>query len=405
MPGSRMRFRSPPMRAGQTLPTFYGQVGTRCYVPTALGDNQQYMVQSGHDIYAPTGGIVTLYTAEANFWVSNSTFLDSTTGGTLSVSMGVEYPSGTFTRSTWAGGATSATIPANSIGWNKTVLNLPAGKSRVNFYRRLQHSASIGLNRQANGGRRYLTGGDAVEITTTDKTLTGGVVDAGTGIVDFMIWPAAIVAAMTNPTVILSGLFDGDSRTIGEKDNAPTNEHQGVLAHSLGPIMPYQNFGVAGQPFVDYSANTLRAALGQYSTTFLTNNGYNSRASSGSAMYTASHTAASYFSPREAWFGTVYCGASSTDGWITTVNQSTDGFNSNRTAYNDLLRADPRCIEIADIIESARNSGIFKAHNPGYTDDGVHLLSPGVALVDLTSLFTPSSSLDFASFMPSTAPV
>jgi len=384
-------------------PKFYGQVGTRCYVPTAIGDNLQYQFQSGHDIYAPTGGIATLYFCEANFWVSPAStpaYLDSATGGTLTASMGVEYPagSGTYYRPTWPGGAASTVIGDKSVAWAKLSLALPAGKSRINLIRRLQNSNVIALNRQANGARRYLTGGDVAETSTVDKTLTGGLVDNGG---DFMIWPAAIVAL----TDQVSCLFNGDSRTIGERDATPTNEHQGQLAHSLGPLFPYINMGVAGQPYVDFSQNPLRAALAKYCTTFLDANGYNSRVLSAAAMYAAAHAEANFFSPREAWFATIYPGATSTNGFIDTAHQTTDGFNANRTGANDLFRADPRCLEIADLLESSRNSGLWLPHNPGYTDadDGVHANSSGVVLVDLSSAFSPTLT-NPTSFMPMIAP-
>ena len=67
--------------------------------------------------------------------------------------------------------------------------------------------------------------------------------------------------------------------------------------------------------------------------------------------------------------------SSSTDAWATTANQSADGSNAQRVAYNTTLRAGGVAnltgyFEFADQLESARNSGIWKA--PGYTADGLH---------------------------------
>lgn len=379
---------------------FFGQVGTRCYVPTALGDNLQYQFQSGHDIYAPTTGMTTLYICEPNFWVdSSSSYVDNGTGGTLTASMGVEYPagSGNWFRCTWSGGATSTTIASNSFAWAKVSLSIPSGKTRINIVRRLQNSSAIGLNRQANGGRRYLTGGDAAESNATvDKTLTGGLTDNGS---DFMVWPAAIVG-FTNQ-VSVGGI--GDSRTIGEGDTSPTDEHMGQLFHALGPNYPYINHGVAGQPFIVSSASTLRRQILAYCTTIISVNGYNSRASSASTMFAAQQQEGTDMSPREFWMGTIYPGSSSTDGWTTTANQTTDGFNSNRAGFNDLVRASSKFVDPNNYIEHALDDGLWLPHSPGYTGDGIHANSTGALLPQYPG-FSPSSS-GLSAFMPSVAPV
>jgi hypothetical protein len=380
---------------------FYGQVGTRCYVPTALGDNLQYQFQSGHDIYAPTAGIATLYFCEANFWVSNVSspaYMDSNTGGTLTASMGVEYPagSGTYYRAFWAGGATSATITDGTFAWAKATIPIPAGKSRINLIRRLQNSSALALNRQANGARRYLTGGDAAEQGTTDKTLTGGLVDSGG---DYMVWPAAIVA-LTNGISV--GCI-GDSRTIGEGDTTPTDEHMGQVFHAIGPNRPYINHGVAGQPFVIASSSTLRRQILAYCTTIISVNGYNSRVSSASTMFAAQQQEGADMAPREFWMGTIYPGSSSTNGWTDTAHQTTDGFNANRAGFNDLVRATSKYVDPNSYIENSLDDGLWTPHTPGYTTDGVHANSAGALLPQYPG-FAPSS-VGLSSFMPSVAPV
>lgn len=65
--------------------------------------------------------------------------------------------------------------------------------------------------------------------------------------------------------------------------------------------------------------------------------------------------------------------STSTDSWATTGNQTTHATNSVRTSVNDWIRTTPSPLsgyfEVADTVESARNSGIWKAL---YTADGTH---------------------------------
>jgi lysophospholipase L1-like esterase len=63
----------------------------------------------------------------------------------------------------------------------------------------------------------------------------------------------------------------------------------------------------------------------------------------------------------------------STDAWATVVNQTATATNGVRVSVNDWLRSKPAGItgilEVADLAETARNSGIWKA---GFTADGTH---------------------------------
>lgn len=100
---------------------------------------------------------------------------------------------------------------------------------------------------------------------------------------------------------------------------------------------------------------------------------------------------------RKLWQTTVTPSSTSTDNWATVASQTTNGNNDTRTAFNDWIRdgapilngvgaatgtIDPAAIragatghslkgyiEVADTVESARNSGLWKA---GTTDDGIH---------------------------------
>jgi lysophospholipase L1-like esterase len=70
---------------------------------------------------------------------------------------------------------------------------------------------------------------------------------------------------------------------------------------------------------------------------------------------------------------TITPSTTSTDSWATTGNQTPESSNAVRVQVNDWIRTVPSPLsgyfEIADLAETARNSGIWKA---GYTSDGLH---------------------------------
>jgi len=65
--------------------------------------------------------------------------------------------------------------------------------------------------------------------------------------------------------------------------------------------------------------------------------------------------------------------STTTDGWVTTANQTASPYNGIRSQINDWIRTTPDGLagyfEIADVVETARNSGIWRA---GDTTDGTH---------------------------------
>lgn len=106
---------------------------------------------------------------------------------------------------------------------------------------------------------------------------------------------------------------------------------------------------------------------------------------------------------RKVWQTTVTPSSTSTDGWVTVPSQTVNGNNGTRIAFNDwirdgapLINGTPAAtgttdaaairagatghslkgfIEVADTVESARNSGLWAAGT--LTDDGVHPTAAG----------------------------
>ncbi|SEN19815.1 GDSL-type esterase/lipase family protein [Paenibacillus sp. OV219] len=88
---------------------------------------------------------------------------------------------------------------------------------------------------------------------------------------------------------------------------------------------------------------------------------------------------------------TITPATTSTDAWATTGNQTPEATNAVRVQVNDWIRTLPAPLsgyfEVADLAETARNSGIWRA---GYTSDGLHPNATGhtalVTGIDVTKL-------------------
>lgn len=78
------------------------------------------------------------------------------------------------------------------------------------------------------------------------------------------------------------------------------------------------------------------------------------------------------------WIATLPPRTTSTDSFATTANQTVVASESKRVAYNTWVRGVPLgiagCIDVAAQVETALNSGIWKATGSaqGYTEDGIH---------------------------------
>jgi hypothetical protein len=86
---------------------------------------------------------------------------------------------------------------------------------------------------------------------------------------------------------------------------------------------------------------------------------------------------------------TVRSNTGSTDSWATTTNQSPHNSEPTRVAFNDWLRSKPAALglasvlEIADIVETARNSGLWKVNGTAnyMTNGGLYPTTTGHQLI------------------------
>ncbi len=341
-------------------------VGTRSAVHgTSDATRKQSMSRTAHYF---SGSLSQIKIGIAN-WVVNSGGTGETgSGGDATYTASFEYPAGVFTQITFGGSASGVATNATTIESDLVNVSFSGGWYYINIFATY---AANGLYtfRQATGiGDKgiYAVSGLA------DSTMTGFV--SATAITHP---PLYIVGMSTQAAVLLLG----DSRCAGAGGDA-TLADNGELAPSI-PLIPYCNTGrtgATGAPLAN-SLGARRRAVSQYCTDVINEMNIND--------VTSGSTLAQLQARREAvrtgvtagvrvWNTTLAPVSTSTDSWATTVNQTATASNTIRVQFNDWVRSNPAgyagYFDIADVVESARNSGIWKADGtPGkWTADGTH---------------------------------
>jgi len=347
---------------------FIGQLTNRCTIKLHNDYNTYAMVRTGH--YA-RDNIVDLAIACANWRVDGGE--NSTSIGTLTCSAAIEYPLGVYHR-VYYNGLSSGSAPAGSTLWSDlTPIHIPKGEL---FWLRIRYTSTGNMPWTYGGTVNYKNSnvGDAMEETLTDKTTSGTISDTVFG----SMMPTAIVGHTSMPSI--GGI--GDSRYAGEKDTIfDITGAQGSLERSFGLNYPTLNFGAPGEPAQAFTlANAPeRIKLLKYTTHILCGLGINDINGGDSSTNIQGYLSLIYkipeFGPREIIQNTLSPISSSTDGWTTTINQTTHANNADRVVVNDWIRAsNRRHFDFADATESSRNSGLW---TPNYTPDGLHESTAG----------------------------
>lgn len=247
---------------------------------------------------------------------------------------------------------------------------------------------------------RYTTG--AVDQTNgTGALSTTGSAASGS---DYVYAPIAMLgkfaAGFTAPTVALYG----DSITQGLQDSPDASSgyaQRAMLAANI-PFLKLAQGSENGRDWVSSSVYLRRLAIASCADYALVNYGTNDWRSTGyGATQVMTDELLIWNVLRNQNLGVYACtltpATTSTDSWVTVVNQTVHVEDASRTGYNDWLRdnapvrdgapvavgttgtnvlrsGDPAhplggWFEIADTVESARNSGKWKAN---YAFDGVH---------------------------------
>lgn len=307
-----------------------------------------------------TGSPVSATTTAAG---ANTTTLKVPTAG-LSVGMGV------------SGGGIAATTVfyIQSIGDAATcILNAPISAAQAPITTALTFSPVVPICWGANTGGT----GSLSEAGTalTDKTLSGTVVGTVAG-----FGPSAVLGSVTSPRNACVAVL-GDSISVGASDgNFAAHGGTGIYGRSCDNLVPCMGMGVTGSSATNQQGHTamrtdlmakagVTHAIVEYGTNDLTSATVANITTWLNIIHAAIKTA---IPTAKVYQTTIIPRTTSTDGWTTTGNQTpvtgfTGGAGSNRATLNAAIRSLTGFasltgfLEMADALESTRNSGLFVA--------------------------------------------
>jgi hypothetical protein len=399
--------------AGKSYAGSGGAAGTMRNIATRCRHNYQTWVTSTAYAFKSLtehinqGSTVNGITVKYGNWYANNVneFSSWTNSGTLNYYASLEYPNGNFNMFEWSavqgtpharfGTATGgSTIESDLLG-----IGIPHGaKFKIHL---IVVSASgtplaipVSASTVAGGSDATAYWATSAAMGTNDPWLlnfTGATTGSSGTSGAPNIYPLAIKGVSSVPSVILYG----DSRLSGKIDSttstAPASENTnlgywgvGEIARTLDYGLPYANIGCESDTILQFTTNhALRAALASDHQYVHFEYGINDVSAGRTAATIEGQltTAYGYFPSQRVSQSTIPPKTASSDSWATAVNQTVDGFNSTRTALNDWIRTKPsplwQYFEIADIMETARNSGIWKNVGDGsataaMTGDGLH---------------------------------
>jgi hypothetical protein len=374
-----------------------GQVATRCVIPGFSNTtNKQILSRTRHFARDILTGLRLIYPN----WFHNG---DTETGidGTITVSASVEYPEGQLNQVKWAGSASIVIADRTSSAPSDLLaIEIPDG---AEFFVRTYSTSAAGILFSATEDTIHGEGSEFGPSGITDKTMSGTISDNGNNAV---YGPCAIIGATTKPSVFVVG----DSRESAAGFDIPNSlSAVGHVARAVSPMCAYIDVSRGGERLAEFvAAHSRRVALAQYCSHAVIHMGIND--------FTAGQTSASalanlatiigYFPTIEVWLATIEPVTTSSDGWITGANQTIDATsNSNRIAFNDAIRAGVAGVagffDIADVFESARNSGKWKAPaGVALTSDGTHETLAGYEWGEQSRVIDPNRFIELGVWRP-----
>ena len=199
----------------------FGPVAGRVIVPNTTLSGGSYNWEHPIKIDIGAGRVLTsIKVAFANWFGGGET----ATGGTLSANAQLEYPSGTFTRLLFSGGALGSVASGGTLwsdGTEVLAVPVPDGATAI-LHGRVQNSVAVPYCNTMFGD---VASGDALVSNASDLT--------GTTLTDALgggMFPQAICGTTALPTY---GIL-GDSIAAGANDNSVDSAgHRGVIQRAL----------------------------------------------------------------------------------------------------------------------------------------------------------------------------
>jgi lysophospholipase L1-like esterase len=232
--------------------------------------------------------------------------------------------------------------------------------------------------------------------------VTGNIVESGTYTPNSLdgYSPMCVIGNTTAPSILIVGDSVGDGT--GDTNytlNGRSILNKGFATRAFCETKNFVNLSRSGMQLAHYAdirSMAIRGRLAGYAKYAIVQLGLNDMRTGG-ALQTAKNNALALWQTLSdkgllVYQTTITPESTSTDSWATVENQTTKSFNPTRIAFNDWVRSTPAplsgYLDMADAVETARNSGIWKA---AYTGDGIHPLAAGhiamAAAVDM-DIFT-----------------
>lgn len=312
--------------------------------------------------------ITSLQVGWAGFYVDASGVEHANTGvNTLTAAV---WYNGTAYQLRFSGVATGTIPNGGYLTSDALAVTIPRG---AKFYIRSYQSFSVAiLTRALSTSTRDVTNGDTCNFVGADQTTSGAAADAGGAI--SMIWPSLILAQSNRIAVLMIG----DSRLIGDSGDSYSDGagYVGNVERSVGPYFAELNAGRSTTTAAQFPSRTFTQTVFQYFTHVICEYGINDIDSGASAATTLTRLQTIYamFSGKRIFQTTLEPTTTSTDAWVTLVNQTPYATDAARISVNTSIRAGlanvTGYLDIAATLESSLNSGKWRV--PSYTTDGLH---------------------------------
>lgn len=344
--------------------------------------------------YASTGAVkymqnrikktATSAMTQVEMWFTNITPVGTTEipgglgtmAGTID-SASIEYPAGTFTRATFAGQQVGTFVGGPQILVAIAPVAIPEGAdyyewNLCNWTSTYSPNYSDGMNNSINplsniSGEMSQTSANPL----TDYTMTGTGM-TNTAFQGTSYRAAAHVGTTTKDAYALFADSKGRA-ALSWDSNLDTKGFKGEVGRGLEKRAAIMNLGVNGDSYANvttdnaYLIRAQFAALCNKAIDCLGTNDLGTGATISKAQF---ETYISQFKTKLNWGSKPYLKATitprstTTDNGMTTANQTPVASNASRIALNDALRAGTVAgvtgfVEIADAVETARNSGIL----------------------------------------------
>jgi len=342
--------------SGAQIPPLYtGHVGCRTRIADSLNAGITSFM-TGRAEFARED-LTSLTLVYGNFYATTTG--EASPGAVRTIAADIEYPAGVFTRVTF-GGANSVVMAdgATQVPSDAITVNIPKGAQYwINTYQQSAAGIIFYLSVLSSDVLLDHSSQNAADLTCTAWTgLYGAVANFG---------PYAILATTRSPCVATIG----DSLLCNTGGTSGKGVYGGLLSPGIAPFLPVLDLSRGGQWAQHWAegGGAKRATYLDYATHGIIELGVNDYATlRTAAQVIANRQTIRGLKPSLKWFQTTITPrATSSDSWVTLTNQTTNTYNAVRIAINEQVRGGMEgfvgYIELADALESARNSGIFKA--------------------------------------------